>query len=547
MRYIKALLIIFLIFTTNHIILESCTNYLISSGASADGSTMITYNADAGGFMEPLRYHPAADYKEGDSLEIYDWDTGKYLGKIAQVKHTYSVIGNMNEHQVSIGETTFGGRSELRDTNSIMDYGSLMYIAMQRAKTAREAINVMTDLVAEYGYYSSGESFSVADPKEVWILEMLGKGGEEKGAVWAARRIPDGYVAAHANQARIRKIIENDPDNCLYSKDVKSFAKKKGWWNPDSAEFSFADIYAPLDPGALLFCENRIWRFFSRIAPSQEFDIKYWRAYKGAEPYPLYIKPDKKVSVADVIDLMRDHFEGTEWDMTKGLAAGPFGCPYRWKNLTWKLSDDTVNTYAWQRPVSTQQTAFAFVSQMRTWLPDEIGGVFWYSVDDNYNNVYMPLYCCMNRTPPSYSFGSIKEFSFESAFWVFNLVANLSYTKYSYVYEDIKPVQQELESKFFKVQPAVEQAALTLHKSDPKLAVDFLTNYSVNEAEMVVNRWQDLWKYLVVKYNDGFINDVTKNNGRSPKGVSYGDYYLKKILEERPGFYDFKWRGEEDQ
>ncbi|MFH1050531.1 MAG: C69 family dipeptidase [bacterium] len=521
---------------------DSCTNYLITKGASVDGSTMITYNADAGGFMEPLRFHPPADYKEGDSLEIYDWDSGKYLGKIKQVLHTYSVIGNMNEHQVSIGETTFGGRPELQDTTAIMDYGSLMYIALQRAKTAREAIKVMTDLVAEYGYCSHGESFSIADPNECWILDMLGKGAEEKGAVWAARRIPDGYVAAHANQARIREILVNDPDNCLYSKDAMTFAKKKGWWNPDSAKFSFADTYAPLDPGALLFCENRVWRFFSRIAPSQNFDTAYWRAVKGVEPYPLYIKPDKRVSVADVISLMRDHFEGTPWDMTKGLAAGPFGCPVRWKGLTWKIEGDTINDYAWERPVSTQQTAFAFVSQMRSFLPNEIGGCFWYGVDDNYTNVYMPLYCSMTRTPASYSFGSIKEFSFESAFWVFNLVANLAYTKYSFMLKDIQPIQQELENKFFAVQPAIEQAAATLYKTDKKLAVDFLTNYSVNEAEGVVDRWQELWKSLVVKYNDGYINDVNVNNGRSPKSSFYGTEYLKQVIKEKPGYYEMKWQ-----
>jgi len=507
---------------------------------------MITYNADAGGFMEPLRFHPPADYKEGDSLEIYDWDTGKFLGKIAQVKHTYRVIGNMNEWQVSIGETTFGGREECRDTNGIMDYGSLMYIALQRAKTAREAIKVMTDLVSEYGYYSHGESFSIGDPNEVWILEMLGKGGKEKGAVWVARRIPDGYVAAHANQARIRKIIENDPENCLYSKDVKTFAKAMGWWNPDSSEFSFADVYAPLNPEALLFCEGRVWRFFSRVAPSQNFDWRYWRAYKGYEPYPLYIKPDKKLSVQDVMNLMRDHFEGTEWDMTKGLAAGPYGCPYRWKGLVWKISDDTVNTYAWNRPVSTQQTAFAFVSQMRDWLPREIGGVFWYGVDDNYTNVYMPLYCSMTKTPPSYSFGSIKEFDFNSAFWIFNLVANLAYTKYQYIYQDIKPVQEELENKFAKLQPVIEQAALSLYKTDKDLAINFLTDYSVNEAEAVVKRWQELWKYLVVKYNDGYINDVNVNNGRSPKSSGYGDYFYKQVIKERPGFYNLKWRTEDE-
>jgi len=529
----------------NYNLSEACTNYLITKGASADGSTMITYNADAPGFMEPLRFHRPADYKEGDSLEIYEWDSGKYLGKILQVKHTYRVIGNMNEWQVSIGETTFGGREECRDTNGILDYGSLMYIALQRAKTAREAIKVMTDLVAEYGYYSSGESFSVADPNEAWILEMLGKGGKEKGAVWVARRIPDGYVAAHANQARIREIIENDTDNCMYSKDVKAFAKKMGWWNPDSAEFSFADVYAPLDPGALIFCEGRVWRFFSQVAPSQNFDWHYWRAYKGYKPYPLFIKPDKKLSVQDVMKLMRDHFEGTEWDMTKGLAAGPYGCPYRWKGLVWKITDDTVNTYAWNRPVSTQQTAFAFVSQMRNFLPREIGGVFWYGVDDNYTNVYIPLYCSMTRTPPSFSFGSIKKFDFNCAFWVFNLVANLAYTKYQYIYQDIKPVQEEMESKFAKMQAAVEQAALSLYNADKQLAINFLTDYSINESEAVVKRWKELWEFLVVKYNDGFINDVNVNEGRSPKSSGYGDYYYKQVIEERPGFYDLKWRTED--
>ena len=534
--------IIFLAFTQYNS--KSCTNYLISKGASVDGSTMITYNADGGGFMDQLYYSPAKDYKKGDSLKIYEWDTGKYLGKIAQVKHTYSVIGNMNEYQVSIGETTYGGRHEIMhgDSNAIMDYGSLMYIAMQRAKTARQAIKVMTNLVAEYGYYSEGESFSVADANEAWILEMISKGNMEKGAVWVARRVPDGYVCAHANQSRIRKVILDDPDNCLYAKDVMTFAEKNGWYKPDSAEFSFADIYAPADPGALLFCENRVWRFFSRIAPSQHFSTDYWRAVKGAKPYPLFIKPDKKVSVKDVISLMRDHFEGTPWDMTKGLAAGPFGCPYRWKNLVWKMSDDSVHSYAWQRPVSTQQTAFAFVSQMRSFLPREIGGVFWYGVDDNYTNVYMPLYCSMMRTPPSYSFGSIREFSFNSAFWVFNLVANLAYTKYSYVIKDIQPVQKELENKFFAQQPAIEQAAMTLYKNNKKLAVNFLTDYSVNEAETVVKRWQKLWKFLVVKYNDGYINDVNKNRGRTPKGVSYGDKFLKRLIKERPGFYDYKWR-----
>ncbi len=518
----------------------SCTNYLISKGASADGSTMISYNADAGGFMEPLNFMPAADYPEGDSLEIYEWDTGKFLGKIKQVRHTYAVVGNMNEWQVSIGETTFGGRKECRDPNGIIDYGSLMYLALQRAKTAREAIKVMTDLVAEYGYYSSGESFSIADPNEVWIMEMLGKGGKEKGAVWVARRIPDGYIAAHANQARIRKIIKNDPDNCLYAPDVVEFAEKMGWFDPDSGEFSFADVYAPLDPEALIYCEGRVWRFFDRAAPSLRLSPDYWRAVKVAKPYPLYIKPDKKLSVRDVISLMRDHFEGTPWDMTKGLAAGPFGCPYRWKNLGWKIKGDSAQ-YGWNRPVSTQQTAFAFVAQARSYLPREIGGVFWYGTDDNYTNVYMPLYCSMKRVPKPLKGGSIKEFSFESAFWVFNLTANLAYTKYSYIVKDIKKVQKKFEDKFFAYQPAMEKAASELYKKDKKLAVEFLTDYSCASVSTVVDEWRDLWKRLVVKYNDGYINDF-KNGKSSPKGVGYGDEFYRKVVEEKPGFFNIEWR-----
>ncbi len=520
---------------------KSCTNYLVTKGASADGSTMITYNADAGGFMEPLNFTPARDWDDVDSIPIYEWDTGKYLGKIKQAEHTYSVVGNMNEWQVSIGETTFGGRKKCKDSTGIMDYGSLMYIALQRAKTAREAIKVMTDLVAEYGYYSSGESFSIADPNEVWIMEMLGMGGHKKGAVWVARKIPDGHIAAHANQARIRKVLKDDKENCIYTEDIYWFAKKMGWYKPDSAEFSFADIYAPLDPGALMYCENRVWRFYSLAAPSLNLSPDYWRAVKGAEPYPLYIKPDEKLSVQRVIDLMRDHFEGTKWDMTKGRAADPFGCPYRWKNLSWEIEGDSTQ-YGWMRPVTTQQTGFTFVAQMRSWLPREIGGVFWYGVDDNYSNVYLPLYCCMTRPPESYITGSIQDFSLESAFWVFNLVSNLAYRKYSFIIKDIQEVQKEYEDKFFAFQPAIEEAAQSLMKKDSALAVKFLTDYSVNQAEMTVERWRKLWKHLVMKYNDGYVNEYQKGNGRNAKGVFYGDEFYRKVVKDRPDFYRIEWR-----
>ncbi len=535
-----SVLLVFFAYTNNTF---ACTNFIVTKGASVDGSVMITYNADAGGFMEPLYYYSGGTYKAGDSLEVYDWDSGKYLGKIAQVAKTYRVVGNMNEFQVAIGETTFGGRDELIDTTARMDYGSLIRIALQRAKTAREAIRIMGDLVAEYGYYSSGESFSVADKNEAWILEMISKGTHEKGAVWVAVRIPDGYVAAHANQARIREFPMNDPENCMYSKDVITFAEKMGYYDAKkNPKFSFVDAYCPLEPGSLLFCEGRVWSLFRRAAPSQEFSEDYWRAYEGATPYPLYIKPDKKLSVKDVVALMRDHFDGTEYDVSKGLAAEPFGNPVRWKPLTFKLEGDSVNSYGFERPISTQQTAFAFVTQSRNFLPDEIGGIFWYGVDDNYTTVYIPLYCSMLEAPKSFQGYSIADFSLNSGFWVFNLVANLAYTKYSYMIKDIQLVQSELENKFYAFQPAIEAGAKAMYDSDKANVAKFLTDYSVSQAEITVERWRQLWEYLVMKYNDGYINDVNKDNGRHPKGVGYGNPLLQRMVKERPGYYDVKWK-----
>ncbi len=541
--YFKILIIGFLLFCA-YSQSNSCTNVLVTKGASVDGSTMITYHADAGGFMEPLYFKKGKKHKPGEMLDIYDWDSHKYLGKINQAPETYTVVGNMNEYQVSIGETTFGGRPELRDTNGLIDYGSLMWLAMHRAKTAREAIKVMTDLVAEYGYYSSGESFSIADPNEVWIMEMIGKGSGRKGAVWVALRVPDGYICAHANQARITTFPLNDPKNCLYSPDVIEFAIEKGYYDPSQGEFSFQSAYCPLEPSGLLYCEGRVWSVFRRTAPSLNLSSDYFRAVKGAKPYPLWIKPDKKLSVYDVMALIRDHFQGTEFDMTKGLAAGPYGNPYRWKPLGWKIEGDSTQ-YGWERPISTQQTAFSFVAQMRSWLPREIGGCFWYGVDDNYSTVYFPLYCSITSVPKSYQVGSIKEFSFESAFWIFNLVANLAYGMYFYVIQDIQEVQKELEGKFLAEQDNIEKQALEIYKKSPKKAVDFLTKYSVSQGDLVFKRWQELWKFLVVKYNDGYINDVNKNNGRSPKGVGYGDEFFKQCLQERPGYYDVEWREKE--
>lgn len=519
----------------------SCTNILVTKGASLDGSVMIAYNADAGGFMEPLYFSPARDWNENDSIEIYDWDSHKYLGKIKQVSHTYQVVGLINEYQVSIGETTFGGREELQDTHGIIDYGNLMKLALQRAKSAREAIKVMTSLVAEYGYFSHGESFSIADPSEVWIMEMIGKGPGSRGAVWVAIRVPDGYISVHANHSRIRQFPLNDPENCLYAPDVIDFAIKKGYYKPSEGPFAFATAYDPDSPSSLLFCEGRVWSIFRRAAPSQNFSDDYWRAVKGANPYPLWIKPDKKLSARDVISLMRDHFDGTEYDQKRGFAAGPFGCPVRWKPLAWKIEEDSTQ-YAWDRPISTQQTAFAFVSQLRSWLPRQIGGIHWYGVDDNYTNVYIPIYCSIKSPPECFSVGNISNFTLESAFWLFNLVANWAYTKYSYMYPEIQKVQKELEDKFFNYQPAIEKAALALNKISTELMIDFLTDYSHGQSNLVMKRWRELWEYLVMRYNDGYVNDVNNDYGRHPKGVGYGDYFFKRVVNERPGYYEIRWR-----
>ncbi|MCK5222658.1 MAG: C69 family dipeptidase, partial [Candidatus Aminicenantes bacterium] len=369
--------------------LNPCTNILVSRGASTDGSTMITYAADSHVLYGELYHWPAKSYPENSMLDVFEWDTGKFLGQIKQVRRTFNVVGNMNEHQVSIGETTYGGRRELRNKKGIIDYGSAMYIALQRSKTAREAIKVMTGLFDEYGYYSSGESFSISDKNEVWIMEVIGKGEGLKGANWVAVRIPDGYISAHANQARIRKFPLNDPKNCMYGKETISFARDMGYFKGKDEDFSFVDAYAPLGYGALRFCEARVWSVFNRAAKSRNTTFDYVKGVEGAEPMPLYIKPDKKLNVRDVMELMRDHFQGTEFDMTKDVGAGPFKLPYRWRGLTWKV--DGVK-YCNERAISTQQTGFSFVSQSRRWLPDPIGGIHWFGVDDTYSTCYVPIY-----------------------------------------------------------------------------------------------------------------------------------------------------------
>ena len=505
---------VFVFLLSNVQLSNGCTNFLISKGATVDGSTMITYAADSHTLYGELYYQPAQDYPEGAMRDIYEWDTGKYLGQIPQPSHTCSVIGNMNEFQVAIGETTFGGRSELSSqAGAIMDYGSLIYVALQRAKTAREAIEVMTNLVDEYGYYSSGESFSIADPEEVWILELIGKGEGEKGAVWVAVRVPDGYISGHANQARITTFPLNDQNNCLYSKDVISFAREKGWYNGTNKDFSFSDVYAPVDFGGARFCDARVWAGFNKVTSGMDAYENYAEGnveHGGENNFPtnrmpLWVKPDKKLTVQDVMGMMRDHFEGTALDMTQDLGAGPYKLPYRWRGLTWNV--DSVE-YCNERAISTQQTGFSFVAQSRNWLPDPVGGILWFGVDDTYSTCYVPMYCGINKIPECFAVGNgdMLTYSETSAFWAFNWVSNFAYLRYDDMIKDVQKVQKELENKYVAYVPVIDQAAETLINSGgEEKAKAFITEFSVNEANNMTTRWKQLGHYLLIKYMDGNI------------------------------------------
>ena len=441
----------------------------------------------------------------------------------------------MNEHQLSISETTFEGRPELENPEGILHYWDLMDLALQRAKTAREAIQVMTDLVAEYGYRATGETFSISDPNEVWIMELIGMGPGRKGAVWVARRIPDGYICAHANKARISTFPLDDHKNCLYAENVISFAEEMGYYDPTSGQpFSFCDSYCPADPKNRRYCDSRVWSLFRRAAPSLDLSMDITRSVDGALDYPLWIKPDNKLSLEDVMSLMRDHYEGTPLDMTKGVAAGPYGTPYRWRPLYWKIEDksgDTVEA-SWERPISTQQTGFSSIAQCRSWLPDPVGGVYWYGVDDTWFT-YCPLYVGIDTIPESFTVGSIDKFSWESAWWVFNFVSNFANLRYQYMIKDIQAVQKELEGNAIFLQPAIEKTAMETYKTNPVSAKKYLTDYCVSNAETVVGRWRELGEQLIVKYNDGYI---LKEDG-SAEGIGYPDTWLKTVVEQNPEKY----------
>ncbi len=544
----KKILIVVLIIVLNADHVLSCTNFLVTRGASTDGSTMLTYAADAHVLYGELYYTPAATHEKGSMLDVFEWDTGKYLGEIEQIEKTYSVVGNMNEHQLAIAETTFGGRKELSSQDgAIMDYGSLIYITLQRAKTAREAISTIADLIEQYGYYSSGESFSIADTEEVWIMELIGKGNFEKGAVWVAVKIPDGYISGHANQARITTFPLNDSQNCLYSRDVISFARERGWFEGLNRDFSFSDVYAPLDFGAARFCEARVWSGFRKVSENMEQytnyvmgEIELGEHGFAQNRMPLWIKPTEKLSVADVMDMMRDHYQGTPLDMTTDIGAGPYGLPYRSRPLTFTV-DSLV--YCNERAISTQQTGFSFVSQSRGYLPNPIGGILWFGVDDTYSTCYVPMYCGITRVPEAFKVGNgdLLTYSETSAFWLFNKVTNFAYLRYSDMIEDIKHVQSGLEAQFIEMTPAIDNAARQLwDRGNKEQTIEFLTSYSNFATGHTMDKWNELWQYLLVKYIDFNIKKETESGfERTPTGMpaspiqtAYPDKWKRAIVND---------------
>jgi dipeptidase len=517
----------------------NCTNLIVTKGASTDGSAFLVYTND-GEWLYRLSNKPAADHQPGDSLTFRS-GRNNVEGKIHQVSHTYAVIGfQMNEHQLAIGETTFTGREELWNHTKYLQYWHLMSLALERAKTAREAVEVITSIVEQYGYGSEGESFSLVDPNEAWILEMIGTGDGGEGAIWVARKIPDGMISAHANMARIGEFPLDDPDNCLYSENVISFAVEKGYYNPDSGEpFRFNEAYNPASPDRLKYCESRVWSLFRRAAPSVGFSPDYHRGVQGAERYPLWIAPENKLSLEDVMALVRDHYEGTDYDMTEGMDAVPFGNPNRWRPLYW--DDDEGKRYSWERPISTYNTCFSFIGQMRSWLPDDVGGVCWFGVDDTYFTCYVPIFVGNTSVPEPFTRGDINKFSWDSMWWAFNFVSNFANVKYSYMIKDIQQVQHTLESEMIREQNMIADAVKNMPKDE---RTDKLTSFSNNWGTKVHARWIELGEALITKYNDGYV----KNETGKIEEVGYPGAWKDQLNNLYPEKYKINtWENEEKQ
>lgn len=485
---------------------SACTNFIVGKKASVDGSVICTYNADDYGMFTGLLHLPAAKHAPGDMRQVFDWDTNVYHGQIPEAAETYNVLGNINEWQVTIGETTFGGREEMVDTTGILDYGSLIRIALQRSKTAREAITVMTTLAETYGYNSEGETFTICDPNEAWVMEMMGCASDrkvEKGrVVWVAQRIPDEAICAHANQSRIRTFNWKDKANVLHSSNVASYARKMGWFKGKDAEFSFCDAYAAADFGGRRFCDARAWSFFNRFVDGMDRYIPWAEGkQKDAEPMPLWFIPNKKLSVQDVEMAMRDHYEGTPFALDSDIGGGIWEMPYRPTPLSFEVDG---KKYFNERPTSTQQTGFSYVAQMRSWLPREIGGVLWFGNDDGNMVAYTPVYCCATEVPLAYNTpgADAVNFSMDNAYWVENWVSNMVYPRYSLMFPTLQAVRDSLEQSYFKAQQGVEEKAAKL-EGDARVA--YLTNYSATKVSEMMDCWRDLAVKLIVKYNDMIV------------------------------------------
>lgn len=517
----------------------ACSNLIVGKKASVDGSVMVSYNADDYGMFGHLCHYPAGTHPKGSMRQIYDWDSGVYHGEIEEAPVTYNVIGNINEFQLSIGETTYGGREEMVDSTGILDYGSLIYVTLQRAKTAREAISVMTSLVEKYGYNSEGETFSICDPNEAWIMEMQGTGAGSKGIVWVAMRIPDDAICAHANQSRIGKFNMKDKKNVLYSKNVISYARKMGWFNGKDSEFSWKNTYAFPDFSGRRFCDARVWSFFNHYAEGFDRYLPWALGKdKDAEDMPLWIVPNRKLSVADVENGMRDHYEGTALALdTTSIGGGIYEMPYRPTPLTFTVDG---KQYFNERPVSTQQTAFTFVSQLRSWLPREIGGVLWFGNDDANMVAYTPVYCGNTVQPACYNTkgADAVTFSSDNAFWLCNMVSNMVYPRYSQLFPELKAVRDSLETSYFANQASIEKQAVDLYQTDKAAALKLLNNYSNTKADEMLASWKHLATRIIVKYNDMAVKN--EKDGKLLQSVTRPGYPIsfgRKLVKETGDWY----------
>ena len=539
---------IFSIFLLIGVKVFSCTNFIVGKKASADGSVFCTYNADDYGMFIGLAHYPAEKHTKGEMRDIIDWDTHKYHGKIPEAPETYNVIGNMNEYQVTIAETTYGGREDMVDPTGLIDYGSLIYIALQRSKNAREAIKVMTTLAQTYGFCSEGETFTICDPNEAWIMEMQGKGPGSKSVVWVAQRIPDNAICAHANQSRIGKFNMNDKYNVMYAKDVIKFARAKGWFTGNDKDFSWKQVYATPNFEGRRFCDARVWAFFNRFKKGFERYLPWALGKdKDAEDMPLWVIPDKKLSIQDVQQAMRDHYEGTPLALdSTSIGGGVWQMPYRPTPLIFSCNG---KKYFNERPVSTQQTAFSFVSQMRDWLPRQIGGILWFGNDDGNMVAYTPIYCGNTVQPECYNTpgADAVTFSMNNAYWVCNWVSNMVYPRYSLMFPSLKQVRDSLEQNYFANQKEIESKALELYSSDRAEALKFLNNYSNEKAQQMLSRWKDLAFYLIVKYNDMIVKpDANGQFQRTPEGLGanvsrpgFPESFRKRLVEETGSKYEY--------